>query len=675
MCRRGEAMTDQPTYPQTYQYRVLKKAMLAMMYLAFCGLGLAAVALIRGMIPAPDRFGALAEMSAVFALAISAIYVCITPQVRLWLRVVFSLTALGLLVAFFYPNPDLDHLPRNFWVIEAAGPLLIGVNLYFLTRALRGKLVLYADRLDFRSAFFSRRVVYADVVDSYIPDLRSDQNLIVLKLRDGTSLAVGTFGHWDAVIDGWIGDLPDEKEAARRRQWDDLVANPVFPRVYQQGAVAKTIVSLLSLGLCGVGVACLAVSRGLFPELQSLCDWAAISLLIMIVFIWIEPRYGSASKAILSLACFGVFLAGINVYNTHLAKAPLTQYDQWVEPAIGSLFLGLGLFWLIAALRTRLVLYDERIEYRGFLTTRTVHDADIVQTFEYESSFHSIGLKLKSGKSVRIVNFGDYDAAFNAWITTFPNREREEKGRQLQRRVANPAFGGNEAESVRTYNTDFNRLKWLEWPIKLIAIWGMVYPFPYQICMAILMTLPVLAFVMVIASRKKWSMHFNDMQNIGVGELVALGPAAILGLRGFVDNHTIDWITPLEWGAAVGLGLMAFVFAIERRFTWSTMASVSVIYFCYAWGSLLYVNGQFSPDEHEAVAVTVLAVDNDSKMPQLTVTRWGDRHDGNQVRVGHRLAANVHKGDTVCVYIYPGALGWTFYDVGRCPSTAHPSRP
>ncbi len=662
-------MTPQPIYPRTYEYGPLKKAMQALLYLGTSGLGVAEIALSRGLVPAPARLETFVGLFVLLALSYSALYFCLVPRVSLWTRGTFVLAVCGLWYAVIDLGAVFIQFPKGFWAIQAASLMLCGACLYFLAGALRGRLILHAGLLDIRGALSSRSVRYADILDVSRPSITSDQHLVTLKLRDGKSLAIGVFGHADSTFVHWLDSLPDSKRDGWAHQWRTWRANPVYPRIYLQGRVAKTVLSLLSLLVCGCGVAFVLVGLDLAPEIDRPWTLVAVGLLPLSFVVMAEPRWGVVTKTILVLADWRIFVAHMTAYTAPLGPkgAPPPNFP-WIESAVGAVFFVQGLVFLVTTLRSRLVLHADRIDYRSFLTTRTVRDADIARTFDYwNSPFSSVGLELKTGRPVRIVNVGRFDPAFSDWLNSSPNKEIDDKARARQQLLANSDLGTNPTERMNAFRRDVRRLNVWSWIGRIAAVWGWILPYPYSICISVLIGLPIVAVLMVLGARSRWSMHTdNGSYPLGIGAELAMAPCLVLALRAFVDDHVFDWIVPAMYGVGAALGLMGLVCLIERRFRWQALATGFLVYVCYAWGGLMTFNVMLDTGPRKAVPVKVLKFERGDKYSSLTVSRPDEGPHGKSIDIPFpRHTARA--GDTVCLIVHQGALGWSWYYDSPCP--------
>lgn len=377
-------------------------------------------------------------------------------------------------------------------------------------------------------------------------------------------------------------------------------------------------------------------------------------------------RYGPGSIAV--TWGFGlVFIGG--------AAACAIFAGQWASHApwlLRGICVPIGLFGLLLllSLTCRLTLYEDCFEYKGLIAVRRVTKADIVRTQNVKKKIvtTTLTVALKDGRKVEVSDFGRMDDVFAEWFDAFPNAENEARKTRDEALLANPAFGSNPTEREAHVNADVDRLNLLGWPCYGIAMWGMIWPQPYQVCLPVLLTMPLLGLIATYASQGRWGMlEGHRTGRLSIGNTLFVAPASIVALRALTDDHVVDGIMPAVWGAATGIGLMALNGLIERRLSWARAVGFAVLWGLYAWGGLLYADTRLDPAPGRAIPVQVRDKGEGEHDHSLTVTAWGPRKSDNEVVVGRRLFGRVHKGGTVCIYVYPGRLNWPWYEAGLCP--------
>lgn len=374
------------------------------------------------------------------------------------------------------------------------------------------------------------------------------------------------------------------------------------------------------------------------------------------------------------LIFIGLFGLGFTVLGLSLTYAGVTGLEKtasilytWVGVAFSVMIV------LITApcFYMQLTMMSDRLIYRGYIRTLTILRSDIERTSRLRNSYGILFIDIKvRGRRWRpsVSNFGQDADAFLAWFSDLPNAELEQRQRRSDALLSNPRFGDNPAEREDAVNHDARWLNRLRWPCFLMVVWGFIYPYPYNLCLDILMAMPAIAVLMAALSRRRWSVNDDDTSGrLGLGTMMGLGPALAVALRAFLDDHMTSWILPLLAATALACLLILVVAVVEWRFKWKLLLFLSPVYFAYAWGGILYIDTSFDPMPSLVWPVRVLKVDQGDKTNELKVSGWGARISDNTVSVGRVFIRHVHVGDTVCVFAHPGRLTLPWYEVGDCP--------
>jgi len=373
---------------------------------------------------------------------------------------------------------------------------------------------------------------------------------------------------------------------------------------------------------------------------------------------WALLLWASLELAIIALGAATVLFAGMMFKNAAVVG--------W---GVGGFLIALGLVALLSSSRGKLVLFADRCEYTGILGTRVLRTSEVKETRNVKRQYgHLVAtVVLKNGRKVTISDFGHLDDPLTEWLDGFPNAEAKAQDARAEALLANPAFGSNPTEREHHINADVGLINFIGWPCYGLVLWAMIWPHPYQICLPILLTLPVLGLLATFASRGRWTMLESETNGrLSIGIRLFIGPALIVALRAFLDDQVVDWVLPAVCGVAAGVCLAALNSLIERRLSWASAAGFVILWSAFAWGGLLYVDTTLDPSPGRAFPVRVLDKSEGEHVDTLTVTAWGSRASGTDVDVAGALSRKVHKGDTVCIHVYRGRLNWPWYAVDLC---------
>lgn len=393
----------------------------------------------------------------------------------------------------------------------------------------------------------------------------------------------------------------------------------------------------------------------------------------------IYPRiyaYGLVAKSLWGASSCLLFVGGVAGVMFAHQIFPETKV-LWIAQAGCAFLLLVGLGALLSTFRGKLVLNADRLKYYGMWRTRIVRLSEIERTERALQQYghFNITLVLKNRRNVRICDFGKMDDVLADWLNALPNAEVEAEVNRQERLLANPAFGDTPEEREHRINREAKLISYAGYAGWGIGLWGFVHPQPYNICLLSMITVPGLALILLIFGRRRWLLNEDsESGRLGLSQIVFL-PVLALFLRVFLDEQLLDWRLPLLIVAVVTLLLIILVSWIENRFNPKVMWATAIMYGLYAWSSLVFLNDYLDHEKPKTVTAQVLDMSistGKTTTYTLNLTAWAQHKSSDEVTVSSTIYKRLHKGDQVCIKLYPGKFGWAYYYVNTCPVSRRP---
>ena len=205
----------------------------------------------------------------------------------------------------------------------------------------------------------------------------------------------------------------------------------------------------------------------------------------------------------------------------------------------------------------------------------------------------------------------------------------------------------------------------------VIGLWGLFYPQPYELCMALAFLAPVLAVYLIWSS--KGLIRFSTQKRSPYPGLDGLIWVPIFtGLLRAVIDYKLYEFSQHAWlllGMAAALLVLLTlavtrgVMATEKRKTPIVIGVIAVgVVYCY--GLLVIVNCHFDrarPDVWPVVVTGKRISHGKSTSYYVKVSPWGKYVDGKSVDVSKSFYNAVATGDSLRVILKPGKLGVPWY--------------
>lgn len=335
----------------------------------------------------------------------------------------------------------------------------------------------------------------------------------------------------------------------------------------------------------------------------------------------------------------------------------------------------LGATCVAYAVRYRVVLYPHSLEVHGLFKARSLRRDGIAayRTIQIPNAPPTIEFipKDASTRPLQVSQIIRIDKTFRSWLDDIPDQCALDQQRFEEEVEANRLLGKTPQQRRIQLKRLHRQTRYLTIASGALAFWGLLNPRPYEIVMGALIVLPAVAFA--IAASSKGLIQVNQLVRDKRPSIdsALIGPGIVLALRAFLDFHILDWPLALGMalagGALIALGISRWGVATRK---WSAVLLMGFLFcFPYAYGTVVELNfllGGTAPQQFETIVTGKHQTSDKHKSWDLTVGPWGPAHDAEDVSVDKLLYESVAVGDTVCVFLFQGALGMNWILVSSC---------
>lgn len=337
-------------------------------------------------------------------------------------------------------------------------------------------------------------------------------------------------------------------------------------------------------------------------------------------------------------------------------------------------FFLLGAYAVLAMLKSKLILTADAIELHETFATKQLLRSQIagwrVLPTQYVSTLVFVP-RDPHAKKIKFPLTFKLDEQFESWLETITNLDVQDQTESLTQMQAqlDPSLTEEQRE-VSLFNA-YRFAKYLTWASGVAAVWGWFYPRPYLPVILILAALPPIAIYLGL--RTKGVYQFDGQRNDARPSLAVpvIVPGLILALRAIYDLSFLRWqqlLSPIFLVTIVMTALIAAADPKTGKQRWSYLA-VLFIAAGYAGGATAMADSLLdhsTPQVFQAEVLHKRISSGRSTTWYLQLAPWGPQDHPDEVSVHSSLYNSVQPGQTVCIYLYPGALKIPWFQVARC---------
>jgi hypothetical protein len=366
---------------------------------------------------------------------------------------------------------------------------------------------------------------------------------------------------------------------------------------------------------------------------------------------------------------FGLILAGIGAFGGYAAFA----HTKNGAPVFLTIIpFALGIYLLVMALRSRLVIDGTRIEVRYAFTEKT---ADLNEIEGYRTISTRNGsfwqLKLKEGRGTISVQ-QSYDCdELRAWFKQLTDLDERDRNALLDQIEQNQKLGATPEDRLAKLD------KAKQWNIGLSALaiaaalgfWlgGDALHVPSGVVLALL---PAALFYLVHREPLFYAImkpKRDPRTDLSIA-FIACGLGLTFGNHG---AHFVEILMMLEYAGLVALLCCAGIYMAARQNPqfWGAMIGMLFLAGAYGWGLAAAADtvlDRSTPASYTATVQDKHENHGRSTSYYLDLGPWGPIQRSNDVSVSHTIYNTAFIGEQVCLELHPGLLHVQWYRMVAC---------
>jgi hypothetical protein len=370
---------------------------------------------------------------------------------------------------------------------------------------------------------------------------------------------------------------------------------------------------------------------------------------------------------------FGAAATAGGIAGLWFANKPSTTFSgQMTLLVVCGVFVIFGIYAILSALKSRFVLFADRVEDHGVFSTRELRRDQILGRRYLETTPRTLVLVPRDGaRQLKIGLTLRTDDVFREWTESLPDLDAQDF-KASQEEIA----GGPEGRSTREERMQglaggkklAQKLNIAAW---VIAGWAWLYPRPYNLAITLLILMPWLAVTLM--ARSEGLFHIDQRRNDAHPSLgpMFIMPGLILAVRALNDMHALEWKPALGLSIVVGSLLWIAVVKVDPDLRSRAVSLVILLFItlAYGYGAGMETNAlldRSAPSVYSAHVMHKHVSSGRHTTYDLLLEPWGPQAQSENISVSSSLYRSVTVGDTVCVSLKPGALNIAWFAVHAC---------
>jgi hypothetical protein len=373
------------------------------------------------------------------------------------------------------------------------------------------------------------------------------------------------------------------------------------------------------------------------------------------------------------MVAFGAAATAGGIAELWFASKPTTS-SSLMAFLVCSVFVIFGIYAILSALRSRLVLFADRVENHGVFSTRELRRDQILGRRFLETRRRTLVLVPRDGdRKLKVEPTLRTDEAFREWMESLSDLDARDLKASQEEIAGGPEGSATREDRLQSLAGGKKLAQKLNIAAWVIAGWAWLYPRPYNLAITLLILMPWLAVILM--ARSEGLFHIDQRRNDAHPSLgpMFIMPGLILAVRALNDMHALEWKPAL--GLSIVIGSVLWIFTAVKVDTDLRSRRVSLvilpfIMLAYGYGAGMEINALLDRSAPSVYSVHVMHKHISSgrhRTYDLLLEPWGPEAQSENISVSSSLYRSVTVGDRVCVALKPGALNIAWFAVHACP--------
>lgn len=354
-----------------------------------------------------------------------------------------------------------------------------------------------------------------------------------------------------------------------------------------------------------------------------------------------------------------------------------TNGADYAGLGISLFFAGMSVYLMLSTLRSKIVLFADRIEIHELTVTHTLVRDEIAGWRLSNDTIPGvlrIERKVPPRRKISTAWIYKADPEFGQWFASLDDLDAREMESAIDEVANDRTLGSSEQERFERLSRAKRAARLLNLSGGVLFAWGAFAPRPYELVILLLLVAPWVAAL--VAGRSGGLIQFDERRNDAKPSLafLVIFPMLALMLRAALDFQTVGWMPQALAALCIGTALFLaqrVAHADVRANRVTAVVTFLFAFLVYGYGAAIHVNvlADRSDLEHTRYRLREKYVSSgDVTTYKVKLDKLDAKApDVDTAEVTMYFYEKLEIGDSVCLSFRRGALGITWFSAGPCP--------
>jgi hypothetical protein len=337
-------------------------------------------------------------------------------------------------------------------------------------------------------------------------------------------------------------------------------------------------------------------------------------------------------------------------------------------------FAALSIYLILSTLRSKIVLFADRIEIHELTVTRSLRRDEIAGWRMIGTPGLVLVRKKPKGGTVSTAWVYKSDPEFDNWFEGLDNLDLKDVESAVDAIAEDQSLGVNERERFENLDRAHRLMRILNILGGALFAWGTFLPTPHRLVIGLLLLAPWVS--VLLGWRFRGLIQFDERPRDLKPSLFTfvVFPILALALRAVLDYETVGWIGQAVSALVIGSILFAAQIVAHGDIRSNPVTAIATFILAvlgYGYGAAIHINALADRADMQQIRYVLREKHISSGKVTSYRARLSKAHQSapevDSAEVTPYFYDMLKTGDAVCLAMRPGALGIQWFMAGPCP--------